>query len=273
MSRERPKLTRSEWIASRENHVVLTPSLREALDGVLLSDGSLHHKAGRRTASLRLMQSAKRKGWLYALKKELAKGDVASVIDSVLIRPSKIEGRELPGGQYLLLRSMNYVELVSERKRWYPNGRKSVPRDLRLTPTVLLHWFCGDGRGGDSKGTLGFCTDGFAVDDVEFLVGLLQTDLDISTTLVLNHRTHPQILVGRRNEAVKIQELLSQALPICCRYKMQHVRPLPLEGRGRRLSETTKQAVLADRGTCSMRDAATKHGVSVTKVWKLWTTT
>jgi hypothetical protein len=252
--------------------MVLTPPLHEALDGVLLSDGSLHHKAGRRTASLRLMQSAKRKGWLCLLRKELAAEGVAAVIDSVLIRPSKIEERELPGGQYLLLRSMNYVELVYERNRWYPNERKIVPRDLRLTPTVLLHWFCGDGRGGDSKGTLGFCTDGFSVDDVEFLVDRLQTDLDIATTLVFNPRGHPQILVGRRGEAVKIQELLLRTLPICCRYKLQHVRPLPLEGRGRRLSESLKQAVLADRGACSMREAATKHGVSVSKVWKLWTT-
>jgi hypothetical protein len=80
-------------------------------------------------------------------------------------------------------------------------------------------------------------------------------------------------LVGRRGEAVKIQELLSHTLPICCLYKLQYVRPLPLEGRGRRLPESTKQAVLADRGACSMREAAAKHGVSVSKVWKLWTTT
>lgn len=265
-------MTRAEWVASRERHVIITPNLREVLDGVLLSDGSIRHKDGRRTASLRLTQSPKRQGWLRMLRMELSTEGIITVTDPVHVRPTAIYGRITPGGEYLLLRSLNYVELVTERQRWYPNGKKIVPRDLRLTPAVLLHWFCGDGRGGDRKGTLGFCTDGFTVEDVDFLVGRLRIDLGVIALRTVSHRGHPQILVGRRNAAVKIQALLSNLLPACCRYKLQHVRPLPLEGRGRRLSESLKQAVLADRNTCSMRQAAEKHGISVTKVWKLWTT-
>lgn len=41
-------------------------------------------------------------------------------------------------------RTMNHPQLEKYRQ-WYSNGKKVWPEDIKLTPTVLKHWFCGDG--------------------------------------------------------------------------------------------------------------------------------
>jgi len=39
----------------------------------------------------------------------------------------------------------SYQELKDLRERWYPNGVKKVPDDIKLTPSTLFNWFVGDG--------------------------------------------------------------------------------------------------------------------------------
>jgi hypothetical protein len=204
------------------------------------------------------------------LVRDLHSNGIESFIGEVTKKVSWLEGRFMPERRYDLLRSLNYAEFVPERVRWYPNGIKAVPPDLRLTPVVLTHWFCGDGRGGDQKGTLGFCTDGFSISDVDFLVYRLSEDLGITTLRTLNHRGHPQILVSRRDEAVRLADCVSPYLPECCVYKLRHVRPSTQVGRGRKLPESLKVAIQRDRGRGTMREVAGKYGVAVSKVWALW---
>ena len=257
-------------MASITHHVEITPSLREILDGVILSDGSYQRKGIRQTALFRLTQHPCRRGWLNSLIQSLASKGVVSFVGEVTKKVSYFEGRLMPERKYDLLRSLNYAEFVQERTRWYPNGTKIVPSDIKLTPVLLTHWFCGDGRGGDQKGTLGFCTDGFSVLDVDLLVYRLRVDLGIIALRTLNHRGHPQILVSRRDEAVKLAECVTPYLPECCMYKLKHVHPSTQVGRGRKLSDDLKIAIQRDCGNGTMREVAVKYGVSVSKVWLLW---
>jgi hypothetical protein len=46
--------------------------------------------------------------------------------------------------------SMRHPEL-SEFADWYSNGEKVWPEDIELTPTVLKHWYCGDGSWSNSS--------------------------------------------------------------------------------------------------------------------------
>ncbi len=264
------RLTRAEWLSKITRHVTITPQLREVLDGLLLSDASLQRLGQRGTAHMHMEQSPKRLEWLEQLQVLLEAQGLETKIDFVTKGPSLFEGRVMLQREYRLLRSYNYAELVGEHSRWYAQGMKHVPPDLRLSPVVLTHWFCGDGRGGDQKGTLGLCTDGFSEPEVDFLVGRLFSDLGIYATKVLNHRGHPRILIGRRDEAVRVAEIVKPYLPECCQYKFVHVRPLPRKGRGRRLSEKQKLAIRQDRGLCTVKVSAQRHGVSLSKVWNLW---
>jgi len=46
-------------------------------------------------------------------------------------------------------RSMRHPEL-QEFAEWYSTGEKVWPEDIELTPTVLKHWYCGDGHWNNS---------------------------------------------------------------------------------------------------------------------------
>ena len=268
--------TREEYHAERQHHVAPSPTLTDILTGMLLSDASLAHKPGRETALLQMEQHPDRLGWLEEAQGLLEGCGVQTKIDTHFRKPSPIGGRILPGGNFHTLRTLNYVEFAALRHRWYPNPlqtkkpRKIVPRDMHLTPMAVAHWFCGDGVGGDTKGTLGFCTNGFTHEEVLFLVGRLQEDMGVEALKQTDKRGHPKILIGKQDEADKLKRLIEPHVPECCLYKFRHVHPLRTTGRGRRLSRAAVKAIQQDRGTCTMREAAERHGVSVSKVWKLW---
>lgn len=261
------------------NHVEIVSPLREILEGLLLSDGSLSLSKSGKTASLRMEQRPDRREWLRFLQAEGQRLGLQLCVDQVLHRPSYIGERRLPGGKYLALRSLNYVELADQRRRWYPNGKKQVPLDLVLTPTTLLHWFCGDGKGGDAKGTLGLCTDSFSQRDVEFLIERLKEDLDISATKLrqgTTSRGRPrwQILVGQLDAAYRVQELIKREIPSCFAYKLRHVRPRATSGRGRKLSDHDIKLVknLPRTSLSKAVEAAAQQQVHISKtsVWRIW---
>lgn len=69
--------------------------------------------------------------------------------------------------------------LLEFKKRWYPSGKKIVPKDLILSKEAILYWFLGDGSirfGNKSKFPnskhyeIKLATDGFTREDNLFLV-------------------------------------------------------------------------------------------------------
>lgn len=69
--------------------------------------------------------------------------------------------------------SLKYAELLPIRKKWYPRGKKIVPRDLKLTPITCRQWYIGDGCLSSSKNFRPYiylCTQGFTISDVEYLI-------------------------------------------------------------------------------------------------------
>ena len=41
--------------------------------------------------------------------------------------------------------SKSYVELLPIREQWYPNGKKIIPKAIKLTPLTVRQWYIGDG--------------------------------------------------------------------------------------------------------------------------------
>ncbi len=64
------------------------------------------------------------------------------------------------------------IQFYSVYRRWYYEGKKRVPRDLKLTPDVLLHWIVGDG--GHVGGDLAIATQCFSEEENEFLASLIE---------------------------------------------------------------------------------------------------
>lgn len=72
--------------------------------------------------------------------------------------------------------SLCYEELLFIRNKWYPKGKKIVPRDLKLTPLTCQQWYLGDGSLSDpkyGKSSIVLHTTGFPVSDVRWLVDQL----------------------------------------------------------------------------------------------------
>jgi len=79
------------------------------------------------------------------------------------------------------------------RYRWYPDGTKIVPKDIEITPLVLLNWFLDDGhlktqhRSYGKYNVVRMCTNGFSIPDQEFLIEKL-IELGIKSKLESNGR-------------------------------------------------------------------------------------
>lgn len=59
------------------------------------------------------------------------------------------------------------------RRKWYPNDKKIVPLDIRLTPLAIAIWFCDDGSNSFSNREAIFCTQSFTPDECQFLCNKL----------------------------------------------------------------------------------------------------
>jgi DNA-binding XRE family transcriptional regulator len=91
------------------------------------------------------------------------------------------------------INARHYLELLFLRDKWYKkvNGKtvKTVPRDLKLTPTTLLFWYLGDGslirrKNDDTRvPPIVFATNSFLKADVEFLCEKLK-ELGLSFYIV-----------------------------------------------------------------------------------------
>lgn len=96
------------------------------------------------------------------------------------------------------------------RRRWYPEGKKIVPRDLKLTPRMLAWWYMDDGSvcighnrtGGQRRKTplekYRLYTNGFTQEDVEFLASLLLSEFGIESK-VYSYTMGPFIQMNKEN--------------------------------------------------------------------------
>lgn len=139
----------------RKRTVTLTEETRELIDGLLLGDASVgDHRNSE--ARLELTQRRTCADWV---------ANVATRLESAGF-DTRITDRGVRG---LQLRTGKYATLTIERRRWYPDGIKAVPRDVRLTPLAISQWYWGDGCTGNNGYRMTFHTEGFQRAHVEFL--------------------------------------------------------------------------------------------------------
>jgi hypothetical protein len=97
-------------------------------------------------------------------------------------QPDKRTGRVYECSELRTLSDPIYARL---RERWYRDGKKVVPDDLRISREFVLHWFLCDGACSVNRGSghLMLCTDAFTREEVESLQRLLRSvDIDSSRT-------------------------------------------------------------------------------------------
>jgi len=85
---------------------------------------------------------------------------------------SKRKGGKLvkkPSSNWTIRTPVSYV-FSSIRYKWYPNGKKIIPEDVKFTNLMLLHWYLGDGNYNPENGVT-LCTDCFDQESIEFARG------------------------------------------------------------------------------------------------------
>jgi len=175
------------------------------LDGLLLGDASI--PAGQNL--LHFSQRFDRRGYVEYVADQL--GVPRDRVRDRVRQPDSRTGRSYSCSELRTLSARTFADL---RVRWYPNGRKVVPRDLRISPECVLNWFLCDGSCSPTRGNaqLILCTDAFAPADLDFLRDLL-AGADIDAT-VCGKR-----LRVRQNSAARFYDYIGPCPVSCFAYK------------------------------------------------------
>lgn len=112
------------------------------------------------------------------------------------------------------------------RQKWYPEDKKIVPRDLKLTQLTCLMWYVGDGSLEKKSQTITLSTNGFVENDVDFLVKLLN-ELDFEARK--QSKKHQYIIYIPRRKTQKFLDYICSCPIKSYTYKWNYksyIRPI-----------------------------------------------
>ena len=147
----------------------LTPIQEQILNGHLLGDGCLHiPSAQSKNARFQLIRAAsdiEYLDWSAEYFKDYIPSGATSKYSSFDKRYNKTYYKSSFYTRTLPIFTEYY-------NKWYPEGKKIVPKDLVLTPLIIAVWLADDGCIGNYKNgqlVIQFSTNNFPYKDVEFL--------------------------------------------------------------------------------------------------------
>jgi hypothetical protein len=168
------------------NFFTMTGDLRAILDGLLLGDGhyTKANSAGLAN-SLSVSQCESRVSWLEWIMERLLENGIESSITESFMKESTLKsGWVVKPGRNFLLRTITYRTLKAERGRWYPYGKKIVPKDVDIgNPVVLAQWYMGDGCVNVRKKNVQIATNCFGEDEVAWLSDQLMSRVGVRSSI------------------------------------------------------------------------------------------
>jgi len=162
-------LSETLFLCRKNPPITISDEMMEFIQGNVLGDGGIFSVSDKkniqRTASY--SHSSKYLDIVLYIKSVFEKNNIETMgkINRFVHKKS--------GAVYYQYWTKHYVELLDIRRYMYKNGKKIIPRDLELTPTIVLHWYIGDGslsKCSHNKKYVRICSEGFPIEDVEFVV-------------------------------------------------------------------------------------------------------
>jgi len=182
----------------RGNHTEITEALLEYLDGTLLGDG---HLSGYWAVSSLYSLTQKHLSYIHYVRDKLIHLGLDSG-DNISKRIHRCRNGEYTASYSYATRS--YRELREVRNRWYPNDKKRVPKDVRLTPLSVRTWFLEDGslerRANHTYGGRIILYTCAFTQNLHILVDGLK---DILDTDAIHVHTHDNTIAFGRREVIK----------------------------------------------------------------------
>ena len=151
--------------------VSLSKKQKEILEGLILSDFHIS-KHSKKSEQARVSFGFKYKEFAEEIIKELIDLDFPPIYQDKKTN-------------CFHSKSKSFVEIGDFHKRWYKDGKKIIPKDLKLTPEVCYWWYLGDGSIVDYG--IKLSTDGFDLKFVKFLVRSLN-DIGFQSTYIESNR-------------------------------------------------------------------------------------
>jgi len=211
--------------AGKKRTVNISKKLLEIIDGELLGDGYIWRNKNQ--GSFRESVGYNKKPWITYLSNIMNNNDIPIVGDKIYLKKPSGKSKN----QTWSFGTVNVMELGDIHKLWYVENKeydknlpnsfsnrkfiKTVPKNLTLTPTSLLHWYIGDGSVGKGGGCVLY-TQGFTYNEVEFLRLRLKEDLNIVTS-----NYNGNTIGVPRAEREKMLKIIGPCLVDCYKYKWE----------------------------------------------------
>lgn len=155
--------------------IELTKQQMQIFDGLMISDAYLRKNKG---------ENGNGRFCLTTSKKEFAE-KVMQIFSNFpwseksLITFDRYDKRTEKSHSSTVLVSLSDSFFTSQYYRWYPYGKKIVPKDIEITKDMLLWWYIGDGHLRRKKGrpnyrNVGLATMSFSNDEVDILIRKLK---------------------------------------------------------------------------------------------------
>lgn len=235
----------------RKNHITVTNALQEYLEGLLLGDGCI---ASRKNGSAHYIHSDSDKEYLIWLKNKLE--SLGLPCSNKIYKNSPTTG--FPSARptsIFYLDSMCTAELETIYEKWYPDGKKQIPDDLEITPTILKNWYIGDGW--FSNGRLAI-TCSFDREGKQRLVSQINEQTPIEA-----HNTKEGVQIPRISHKVFFKYILSQEQEVPPEYEYKFDTSKIRESKRITKKEKKKIAKLAKkRDSYTYKEIAKEVGVS-----------
>ena len=189
----------------------LTPSIVSFIEGLLLGDASIpKRKDG--ISPWALTQGCKHADYLEYIKERFNFMGVKS--SPILSRWIKDERCKEKGHFQSFFQTNRYKDFESFRERWYPFGKKVIPKDLIISKDFLMQAYLSDGN---FYREICFCLDCFSKQNLLFLKKLIDKELNINSKVRKSGKGFH--LVINKSEAHKFFKYVGDSPVECYKYK------------------------------------------------------
>jgi len=189
----------------------------EVVNGLLLSDASLVRlKTKYQTSGLTITQSESHAELIDFFEEHLHN------LWFDTIRHTRLKWNKYA---QITLQTKRYGCFTRLRELWYLNGKKIVPKNLKLTKKTLAFFLMGDGNSAwrenrVKKVRVTFATDGFNLNDVKLLQDKI-IEMGIYTS-ISRHKNDYRLSIGRTSEVIKMNEFVRPYILPCFMYKIKN---------------------------------------------------
>lgn len=191
-----------------KNSIIISEKLNDIIEGTMFSDACFevnkNHKPG--NPRYRFKQSLEKREYVEYIANEFG------MPKNVIFGTTFYKDNRRPPAHYTAFRTKTYKEFMPYYQRWYINGKKCIPLDLKITPIFLLHAWLGDGylcpRKNIKKGRMcpcqRICTEGFLLEDLVniFIPKLIEVGIESRIHWNINcynKRKYNQICVAAKS--------------------------------------------------------------------------